>query len=83
MFGDDARRGIRIALRLLDADQRERGGDIRVRLVGGHAPRAAPTFADQAARISVRQHVVATQPEIGHDMSAVRREIIRHVLHHV
>lgn len=47
-----------------------------------HAPGAAPTFADAAARVAVRQHVMATQPEIGHDMSAVRREIIRHVLHH-
>ena len=47
-----------------------------------HAPRAAPTFADATARVAVRQHVVATQPDIGHDMSAVRRAILRHVLHH-
>ena len=46
-----------------------------------HAPRAAPTFADAAARVAVRQHVLATRPELGHDMSAVRREILRHVLH--
>lgn len=47
-----------------------------------HAPRAAPTFSDPAARMAVRQHVLATRPEMGHNMSAVRREMIRHVLHH-
>ena len=47
-----------------------------------HAPRAAPTFADSAARMAVRQHVLATRPEMGHNMSAVRRAMIHHVLHH-
>jgi HAD superfamily hydrolase (TIGR01509 family) len=47
-----------------------------------HAPGAASTFADPVARLAVREHVLATRPEIGHDMSAVRREILRHVLHH-
>ena len=47
-----------------------------------HAPRAAGTFADAAVRTAVREHVLVTRPEIGHDMSAVRREILRHVLHH-
>ncbi len=47
-----------------------------------HAPGAAPTFADPVARVAVRQQVLTAQPEIGHDMSAVRREILRHVLLH-
>lgn len=45
------------------------------------APRAGATFADPQARAAVRQHVLAARPGMGHDMSAIRREMIRHVLH--
>lgn len=45
------------------------------------APGAAALFADPQARMAVREHVVQTRPEIGHDLSAVRRESIRTALH--
>ena len=45
------------------------------------APGAAAIFASPQARLSIREHVIATRPEIGHDMSALRREIIRLALH--
>lgn len=45
------------------------------------APRAAKTFADVSSRAAVRQHVLASRPDIGHDMSAIRRGMIHHVLH--
>lgn len=45
------------------------------------APRAAAVFADPQARLAVREHVVQTRPEIGHDLSAIRRESIRTALH--
>lgn len=45
------------------------------------APGAAALFADPQARLAVRAHVVQTRPEIGHDLSAVRRESIRLALH--
>ena len=45
------------------------------------APGAAALFADPQARLAVREHVVQTRPEIGHDLSAVRRESIRTALH--
>ena len=41
------------------------------------APGAAAVFADPQARLAVREHVVRTQPEMGHDLSALRRESIR------
>ena len=44
------------------------------------APGAAAVFADPKARLAVREHVVQTRPEIGHDLSAVRRESIRTAL---
>lgn len=46
-----------------------------------HAPGAAAVFADKEARLAVRAHVVQTWPELGHDLSAVRRESIRVALH--
>ena len=49
--------------------------------LGSQAPGAAAVFADPQARLALRQHVVRTQPEIGHDMSALRRESIRLALH--
>ena len=45
--------------------------------LGQQAPGAAAVFADPKARLAVREHVVRTQPEIGHDLSALRRESIR------
>ena len=50
--------------------------------LGQQAPGAAAVFADPHARHKVREHVVRTQPEIGHDLSALRRESIRMALHH-
>jgi len=49
--------------------------------LGSQAPGAAAVFADPQARLALRQHVVLTQPEIGHDLSALRRESIRLALH--
>ena len=45
--------------------------------LGQQAPGAAAVFADPQARLAVREHVVRTQPEMGHDLSALRRESIR------
>lgn len=45
--------------------------------LGQQAPGAAAVFADPPARLALRQHVVSSQPDIGHDMSALRRESIR------
>lgn len=49
--------------------------------LGTQAPGAAAVFADQPARLALRQHVVSTRPDIGHDLSALRRESIRLALH--
>ena len=46
-----------------------------------HAPGAAAVFSDKEARLAVRNHVVQTRPELGHDLSALRRESIRTALH--
>ncbi len=45
------------------------------------APGAAAVFADKEARMAVREHVVQSRPELGHDLSAIRRESIRVALH--
>lgn len=45
------------------------------------APGAAAVFADKDARLAVRAHVVQSRPELGHDLSAIRRESIRTALH--
>ncbi|MDO8698931.1 MAG: HAD family hydrolase [Rhodoferax sp.] len=50
--------------------------------LGQQAPGAAAVFADPRARHTVREQVVRTQPGIGHDLSALRRESIRLALHH-
>ena len=47
-----------------------------------HAPRTAATFSDPAHRLSLRDAVVRAQPSISHDMSALRREMIRSGLRH-
>jgi len=44
------------------------------------APAAAALCADPAARLALRDHVVQTRPDIGHDLSALRRESIRTAL---
>ena len=45
------------------------------------APGAAALFADKEARLAVRAHVLQSRPELGHDLSAIRRESIRIALH--
>ena len=42
-----------------------------------HAPAATRIFADSQARLALREEVLRARPELGHDMSAVRRECIR------
>ena len=49
--------------------------------LGSRAPGAAAVFADPAARLALRKHVVSLQPDLGHDLSAIRRESIRLALH--
>jgi len=49
--------------------------------LGQQAPGAAAVFADPHARLEVRKHVARTQPDIAHDLSALRRESIRLALH--
>ncbi len=44
------------------------------------APRTAGVFSDPAARLELRERVVRSRPDLGHDMSSLRREIIRHAL---
>lgn len=44
------------------------------------APGAAALFADPQARQAVRDHVVQTRLDIGHDLAALRRESIRTAL---
>lgn len=44
------------------------------------APLASRVMADPQHRLSLRQQVVLERPDIGHDMSALRREIIRMAL---
>jgi 2-haloalkanoic acid dehalogenase type II len=45
-----------------------------------HAPATAALLADKEVRLAVREHVVQTRPELGHDLSAIRRESIRTAL---
>ncbi len=47
-----------------------------------HAPRTAATFSDPTHRLSLRDAVLRAQPSISHDMSALRREMIRSGLRH-
>ena len=42
-----------------------------------HAPKTALAFADPAQRMALREAVARHQPAISHDMSALRREMIR------
>ncbi len=42
-----------------------------------HAPRAAGVFADASQRLALRQEVQRGRPDIGHDLSTLRRETIR------
>lgn len=44
------------------------------------APASAAVFADPVRRQSLRNEVVQSRPDIGHDMSALRRELIRQAL---
>lgn len=47
-----------------------------------HAPRTAVAFGDPAHRVALREAVARDQPAIRHDMSALRREMIRGGLRH-
>lgn len=42
-----------------------------------HAPKTAALFANASVRDEIRSHIVRTQPELKHNLSAVRRETIR------
>ena len=44
------------------------------------APASAAVFADPVRRQSLRDEVVQLRPDIGHDMSALRHELIRQAL---
>lgn len=44
------------------------------------APRTSQLMADPALRLQLRQQVVQARPELAHDMSSVRRELIRAAL---
>lgn len=46
-----------------------------------HAPMTAALFANASVRDDIRSHVVRTQPELKHNLSAVRREAIRVALY--
>ena len=49
--------------------------------LGQSAPGAAAVFADPVARLELRKQVVNSQPDLGHDLSTIRRETIRLALH--
>lgn len=45
-----------------------------------HAPQTAVWLADAEQRLALRQEVQASRPEIGHDLSTLRQELIRRAL---
>ncbi len=49
--------------------------------LGRHAPSTAVLLADPPARLKLREQVLRTRPDIAHNMSAVRCEMIRLALH--
>lgn len=52
--------------------------DLRMRQwLSERAPRAALMFSDPDAGVALRKHVVRAHPDLGHNMSALRRECIR------
>lgn len=59
----------------------ERAENALASWLGQQAPGAAAVFGDPQARLEVRQHVMRTQPDLRHDLSALRRESIRLALH--
>ncbi len=58
----------------------ERAEDALAAWLRRHAPATAPLFADVAERLRLREHVVSARPDIGHNMSALRLEVIRQAL---
>lgn len=46
-----------------------------------HAPLTADVFANAEQRLALRQEVQRSRPDIGHDLSTLRRETIRLALH--
>lgn len=49
--------------------------------LGQYAPMTSALFANPHARHEIREHVMRTRPEIGHDLSAIRLEAIRLALY--
>jgi putative hydrolase of the HAD superfamily len=58
----------------------QRAENVLAAWLADRAPGAAAVFADQGQRLAVRAHVLETRPELGHDLSAIRRESIRTAL---
>ena len=55
----------------------QRAEEALARWLAGHAPRTASLFADAEQRRQVREQLVRGRPDLGHDLSALRRESIR------
>ncbi len=49
--------------------------------LGEHAPMTAALFGNAEALREIREHVLLARQDLGHDMSALRRESIRLALH--
>lgn len=48
--------------------------------LGQQAPRAATLAADAPTTVQARRAVMQAQPDLAHDLGAIRREVIRHLL---
>ena len=59
----------------------ERAEKALIAWLHGRAPVTAAVFANPLARLRLREQVVRARPDLGHDMSALRREVIRQGLH--
>lgn len=55
----------------------ERAEKVLMDWLAQHAPRTAALYANPQAVREVREHMVASRPELKHDLSALRREAIR------
>ncbi|MDP3422303.1 MAG: HAD-IA family hydrolase [Burkholderiaceae bacterium] len=59
----------------------ERAEQALTRWLSEHAPMTSALFANPHARHDIRQQVLRAQPELSHNLSAVRLEAIRLALH--
>lgn len=59
----------------------ERAEKVLLEWLARHAPQAAALFSDAAALREIRGEMTTSRPDLKHDMSALRRESIRLVLH--